>query len=136
MSDRLPMHVQFLYDDVHRRTVRLPDCAAGAKWKILQATKIIGQNEADFSKVAVSEKDYKSFCDRNGEMLSPDIEIVCESENAIIGSYCMIDHRGCFFDDSSGQHRYSDPILKIGVEKALQQTVYSFDKFNERKGNY
>lgn len=106
------------------------------KWKILQATKIIGQNEADFSKVAVSEKDYKSFCDRNGEMLSPDIEIVCESENAIIGSYCMIDHRGCFFDDSSGQHRYSDPILKIGVEKALQQTVYSFDKFNERKGNY
>lgn len=106
------------------------------KWKILQTTQIAGQNDAGFSKVAVSEKDYKSYCDRNVKKISPSIDIVCESENTIIGSYCMIDHRGCFFDNSSGQHRYSDPVLEIGVENALHQMKYSFDKFIKRKGNY
>ena len=106
------------------------------KWKILQATKIVGQNDKFFHKVAVKEEDFESFCNRNRQEISPNIEIVCEPTNNIIGSYCMVDHRGCFFDDTSGQHRYSDPILKIGVEKALQQTVYSFEKFIERKGNY
>lgn len=106
------------------------------KWKILQGTKITGQNDKNFDKVAVTEEIFELFCNRNSREISPDIEIVSEPANKIIGSYCMVDPIGRFFDDTSGQHRYSDPILQIGVEKALHQTIYSLEKFIERKGNY
>ncbi len=34
------------------------------------------------------------------------------------------------------KHNYSDPILKIGVEKALKFISINEDKFNLREGNY
>ena len=107
-----------------------------SRWKILQVTKINGQNDKDFDKVSVSASDFKNLCDKNREWVLPGIKVICEADDNIIGSYCMIDYKGCFFDNSSNCHRYSSPILKVNVEEALSQISHSYEKFVERGGKY
>lgn len=107
-----------------------------SRWKILQVTKIDGQNDKDFAKVSVSASDFKNFCDKNREGVLPGIKVICEADDNIIGSYCMIDYKGCFFDDSSKRHSYSPPILKANVEEALSHISHSYEKFVERGGKY
>ncbi len=106
------------------------------RWKILQVTKIKGQNDEHFDEVAISKAEFESFLNRNKIGLFSDIEFIPEPEDMIIGSYCMIDCKGRFFDDSLGKHRYSAPILEIGVEKAVKQIENSYDKFIKRNGKY
>lgn len=62
--------------------------------------------------------------------------MVPESNSQIIGSYTMVDRAGRFFDDASGCHHYSRPILNIGVKEALNEVNYDFQKFHSRGGNY
>lgn len=106
------------------------------RWKILQVTRIKGQNDEDFNEVAVSKAEFESFLNRNKIGLIPDIKVIGETENMMIGSYCMVDCKGRFFDNSLETHRYSAPILEIGVENALKQIENSYDKFIERNGKY
>lgn len=48
----------------------------------------------------------------------------------------MIDPQGRLYDNVNGRHRYSQPILKIGFQQALDQVTVFQDKFEERKGLY
>lgn len=106
------------------------------RWKILQATKVDGQNDKDFAEVEISRNDFEDFCLRNKNGISSEIKVVAESNEMIKGSYVMIDCQGRFFNSSKGQHIYSTSILEIGIEKALQQMNYDFSKFVKREGNY
>ncbi len=103
------------------------------RWKILQATKINEQNDSRF--IEISSNEFDHFCEIN-KMSTSLVEVIREPENLIIGSYCMIDPMGRFFDNSKSRHSYSEPILQIGVNKALSQITNSVEKFNERKGIY
>ena len=62
--------------------------------------------------------------------------MVPEDNSQMKGSYAMVDPAGRFFDNSSGQHIYSDPINEIGCQKAYNQMNYSQTKFMDRGGLY
>jgi len=106
------------------------------RWKILQATKVNGQNDADFDKVNISSENFEYFCSRNKTGLLPEIKLVAESNELIRGSYIMIDYKGRFYDSSKGFQDYSNPILENGVENALSQINVDRNKFIARNGNY
>jgi radical S-adenosyl methionine domain-containing protein 2 len=106
------------------------------RWKILQAIKIEGQNDAIFSDISVNLPDFEYFCSRNKTGILPEIKVITEHNELIKGSYIMVDCLGRFFDNSKSRHSYSDRILKIGVNCALCQINVDNQKFKERNGNY
>lgn len=106
------------------------------RWKILQVTKIEGQNESQFDEVKISSEEFQEYCKRNRKGILPEITIVEESSDIIQGSYLMIDQFGRFYDNSEGKHNYSSKILEVGVEAALRQVQVDISKFEKREGNY
>lgn len=106
------------------------------RWKILQATEVKGQNDFNFEEVTVLTDDFLCFCSRNIKGLLPEIKVVTESSDLIKGSYIMVDCRGRFFDSSKSYHNYSDSILEVGTENALNQITVDSQKFIARNGNY
>lgn len=106
------------------------------RWKMLQVTRIDGQNNSNFEQCEISSEKFNYFCKLNTKgLFSKDI-VIPENEKQIIGSYIMIDYTGRFFDDKNGSHSYSDEILTIGVQKALEQINVNGEAFIERKGEY
>jgi hypothetical protein len=43
---------------------------------------------------------------------------------------------GRFFDNAEGKHHYSEPILSVGIEEALNQICFDYQKFLSRGGVY
>ena len=64
------------------------------------------------------------------------VKVVPETNELMTGSYAMVDPLGRFYDDVRGMRAYSDPILKVGAEKALSQVSVSPERFAERGGDY
>ena len=62
--------------------------------------------------------------------------VVPESNDLMTGSYVMVDPAGRFFDNVSGTHTYSRPILEVGVEEALRDISIAPEKFLSRGGSY
>ncbi|RAR46473.1 viperin family antiviral radical SAM protein [Flavobacterium lacus] len=106
------------------------------RWKILQATKVEGQNEKQFDLTMISSTEFYNFCSKNKNKLNFDIKTIEEPENLIQGSYLMVDMLGRFYDSSKGSHSYSEPILKIGLKSAINQVSVNSNKFVKREGNY
>lgn len=106
------------------------------RWKILQVTRIEGQNDSQYDEVKITLEEFQNYCKRNREGVLPEITIVEESSELIQGSYLMIDQLGRFYDSSNGEHNYSEKILEVGVEKALKQIGVDKLKFEKRNGNY
>ena len=48
----------------------------------------------------------------------------------------MVDPWGRFFDNASGGHNYSEPVLQVGVTEAMRQCSFDFAKYEERGGIY
>ncbi len=101
------------------------------RWKIFQALPISGAN--DGGEFEISADEYQRFLTRH----SPILDIVNsfpETNELMTGSYLMINPAGCFYQNDTGKHKYSDPILKVGVEQAFHQIVYDHKKFIQRGG--
>jgi radical S-adenosyl methionine domain-containing protein 2 len=105
------------------------------RWKILQALPIAGQNDDSTGDFEISESDFIDFVERH-ENLSEITDVVSESNEQMKGSYAMVDPAGRFFDNAQGCHHYSKPILEVGVENALMDVNYDFNKFSSRGGLY
>jgi radical S-adenosyl methionine domain-containing protein 2 len=106
------------------------------RWKILQVTKVEGQNDSQYDEVKITSEQFESYCKRNKDGILPEITIVEESSDLIQGSYLMIDPLGRFYDSYKGVHNYSQKILEIGVKPALEQVLVDKYKFEERNGYY
>lgn len=106
------------------------------RWKVLQATKVEGQNDAYFDLVKVTSKEFDDYCTRNKKSILSEIKVIIEDENLIQGSYLMIDQLGRFYDSSNKTHHYSSKILETGVQKTLKQVNLNTSKFLEREGSY
>lgn len=106
------------------------------RWKVLEATKIDGQNDQTYNQICAEKADFEEFCTRNQKGLSQSIKFVPEPADIIQGSYLMIDLLGRFYESSSGKHTYSSKILEIGVEKALSEINVNIKKFHARDGDY
>lgn len=103
------------------------------RWKVLQVLPMVGQNDDNIDRFRISEKEFRFFLytHRNLTQL-----LIPETNSQMMSSYVMVDPVGRFFDNSAGTHHYSQPILSVGVQQALQGVQYDGAKFLERGGFY
>ena len=106
------------------------------RWKIFQTLPVAGQNDARISEFIITDSDFEQYVQRNRSVESEGVRVVPEDNELMTGSYVMVDPLGRFFDDVSGTHNYSDPILDIGVAAALKQVEVDAERFELRGGVY
>ena len=102
------------------------------RWKVLQVLPIVGQNDKNINDFKITDDEYQCFLNKHKNIET----LVPESNNAIKGSYVMVDPAGRFFDNTEGTHNYSKPILEVGVPIALKKMGYNVKKFKSRGGVY
>ncbi len=104
------------------------------RWKLFQVLPVGGQNDCKIDSLLISQDEFSNFSDRHINALGS--IVVPENNEAMTGSYGMIDPAGRFFDNATGKHRYSKPILDIGIDRAFQQVTFDHELFNSRGGKY
>lgn len=109
--------------------------AKPSRWKVFQVLPIKGQNDFLIDSFLITDKQFNTFLDLN-KLSSHIIKIIPESNDAMTGSYVMVDPAGRFFTNISGTHIYSKPINQIGVTAALEEMNYNNEKFIAREGLY
>ncbi|MBK9481103.1 MAG: (d)CMP kinase, partial [Bacteroidetes bacterium] len=105
------------------------------RWKVLQVLPILGQNDLNIDDFKISEAEFQTFITNHSD-LEDITNIVPETNSQIKGSYAMVDPAGRFFDNTTGTHNYSSPILQVGVYAAIKEVHYDFSKFVSRGGIY
>lgn len=106
------------------------------RWKIFQALPVAGQNDAGMARAAVTAAQFDAYIQRHRKVAATGIAVVPESNELMRGSYLMIDPAGRFFDNTQGGHRYSRPILEVGIAEALQDVAVDVSRFLRRGGRY
>lgn len=106
------------------------------RWKILRALPIEGQNSGRIEHLVCSPESFAAFVARHGHLERAGIRLVPEDHDDILGSYAMVDPAGRFFDDITGKNRYSEPILRVGVDLAWSQCDFLPSRFSARGGDY
>ena len=106
------------------------------RWKIFQVLPVRFQNDARIGEFEIADAVFRRYVQRNATISERGVKVVPETNELMTGSYAMVDPLGRFYDDVRGMHTYSDPILKVGAEKALSQVSVSPDRFAERGGDY
>ncbi len=107
------------------------------RWKVFQVLPIAGQNSGKVDRLIISEEQFQSFITRHLHVRAYGIQMVPEDNDAMTGSYAMVDPAGRFFDDVDPDgYTYSDPILDVGVPRAVTQIRVSRAKFLARGGLY
>ena len=109
--------------------------AKPSRWKLFQVLPIVGQNDLNIHDFKISNEQFQTFIDTHGD-LQDITAIIPESNTQMKGSYAMVDPAGRFYDNATGTHNYSRPILEIGSRLAIQQVNYDFSKFVSRGGIY
>ena len=97
---------------------------------------IIGQNDGDVDELLVDADKFQEFVAKNQHLENDKLQIVPENNDAMTGSYVMIDPEGRFFSNVDGTYLYSSPILKVGILEAFDEIEFNIDKFEKRKGRY
>jgi radical S-adenosyl methionine domain-containing protein 2 len=105
------------------------------RWKVLQALHIRGENDAAFPAFAVSPEQFSAFVARHRATEST-LTLAAEDNEAMTGSYLMVDPLGRFFTNWNGVQRYSSPIWQVGWDTALAEVVVSRARFLARGGRY
>lgn len=62
--------------------------------------------------------------------------MVVETNELMTGSYLLIDPQGRLFENSKGEHSYSEPLHLSTVETCLSQINLNRDTFISRGGLY
>ena len=106
------------------------------RWKVLQVLPVAGQNDGRIGDLTVTAEQFERYVERNREVERDGIAVIAESNDAMTGSYVMVDPAGRFFDNTAGCHTYSRPILEVGVESALEDIVVDAQRFLNRGGRY
>jgi len=133
LSSGIDLKINTVVSKFNRHEV-LSDFILSAKpirWKVLQVLSVDGEN--DIEKMKISDNEFQDFIVRNSKAKNV---MIYEKSEIIRGSYIMIDPMGRFFDNTNDRYTISEPINKVGVEKALEQISFSNQKFIKRKGDY
>ncbi len=109
---------------------------APERWKVFQVLPMKGQNDGVVEPLLISPAAFGSFILRHQALASEGLAPVVEDNDAMRGSYAMIDPEGRCFGNATGEHVYSRPILEVGVEAALAEVGVSAEKFELRGGRY
>jgi radical S-adenosyl methionine domain-containing protein 2 len=121
-----------VHEDIGAGIARL----APFRWKLLQAKRIFGQNDAHFESLAVTDLEFSAYVERNRRSVGSGVVVVPETADDMTASYSMIAPNGCFFDNSPGFYRYSRPIVEVGLLEAFSEVEFSEDQFLKRGGLY
>ncbi|MBA9004953.1 viperin family antiviral radical SAM protein [Thermomonospora cellulosilytica] len=107
------------------------------RWKVFQVLPVAGQNSGKVESLLVTPRQFTDFVSRNLRVESVGIRLIPEDNDVMPGSYAAVDPAGRFFDsvDPRG-YTYSEPILKVGVHRAISQVRISREKFLARDGLY
>lgn len=114
------------------RIIDFVDAMQPERWKVMRVLPVDGQNDAYYEQLAISPEAFHNYLLNNIGNTIP----IAEDHNNMRGSYLMLDPAGRFYDSTTGTHRYSQPVLEVGIRSALKAIRYSLDKFIERKGKY
>ncbi|NHM04084.1 viperin family antiviral radical SAM protein [Flavobacterium celericrescens] len=123
-------------ENYNEKLIDFIEYAQPSRWKIFQVLPITGQNDLKVNGFLISENDFNQFLENNRTKANNKIVSVPETNTQMKGSYVMVDPAGRFFNNATGKHYYSNPILEVGCENALQQMNYDVLKFEERGGLY
>lgn len=105
------------------------------RWKVLQVLHVDGENDAAFPRMAVTRNQFRAFVERH-DSVRQRMMVAVEDNDAMRGSYLMVDPLGRFFSNAQGGHRYSEPIWSVGWDTAIAQVEVSSDRFLARGGLY
>lgn len=105
------------------------------RWKLFQVLPVVGQNSGCVDDFLITDEQFKAFAERH-QKVGKVLPVIGETNDLMTASYAMVDPAGRFFDNSKGQHTYSEPILQIGVKAALEQIQIDIKKFISRDGIY
>lgn len=105
------------------------------RWKLFQVLSIQGQNDAGFPASEILKAQFLQFVARHSQVRAS-TQLVAEDNQAMTGSYLMIDPAGRFFDNVAGIYRYSQPIWQVGWQHALRGVGAEYSRFLQRGGDY
>ena len=101
------------------------------KWKIFQVSFVENENLSAID-LSINKDEFKQFISKHYELDSI-TEIYPEYCEDMKGSYLILDPAGRFLDNSDRRYSYSECILDVGIEKAIDQVKVSVEKFKTRK---
>lgn len=102
------------------------------RWKVFQALRVEGQNDEHWKNICITKEEFNSFLNRHNNQLS----LVPENNEAMTGSYLLVDPLGRLFENSKGTHTYSDPLQYNSIDHCLKQISLNRDMFIKRGGLY
>lgn len=102
------------------------------RWKVFQTLKVEGQNEKQFNQIKCTDDEYADFIKRHKHIAS----IVPEDNEAMTGSYLLIDPQGRLFENSKGKHTYSKRVQDNDLNDCLNEISLNRQMFIKRGGIY
>lgn len=102
------------------------------RWKVFQTLRVEGQNENQFDEIKVNEEQFEVYIKTHKHQKS----IVVENNDAMTGSYLLIDPQGRLFENSKGKHTYSNPLQSNDINLCLSQINLDRSMFIKRGGIY
>lgn len=102
------------------------------RWKVFQALRVEGQNDKQFEEIRVTDEQYNLFLQTHKHQKS----LVAENNEAMTGSYLLIDPLGRLFENSKGKHTYSKPLQSNNIKKCLSEINLNRKMFIKRGGIY
>ena len=110
------------------------------RWKIFQVLKIDGENDGRVEALLVSESSFDEYIDRHMESLSStSIQVVPENNDAMLGTYAMIDALGRVYTNKDGFYLYSKgTVQENGFAHCWNEVSpgFSHEAFNARGGEW
>jgi radical S-adenosyl methionine domain-containing protein 2 len=106
------------------------------RWKAFQVLRVEGENDGRVEPLLITPEQYQAFVARHAHLAAVGLPLVAEDNDAMRGSYVMVDPQGRFFNNEFGRYTVSRPILEVGVDAALAQVGWRSDKFEARGGRY
>ncbi len=102
------------------------------RWKVFHALRVEGQNEKQFEEIKVTDEQFVSYINTHKHQKS----MVVENNEAMTGSYLLIDPQGRLFENSKGAHTYSSKLQDNDIETCLSEINLNREMFIKRGGIY
>lgn len=105
------------------------------RWKCFQVLIVHGENDSERTlrnaqKFTITDEEYERFCQRHSQQQS----LVPESNRLMAKSYLILDEYMRFLDRDGRDP--SEPILNVGVARALESVFWDEEAFKDRGGIY
>lgn len=106
--------------------------ATPSRWKVFQTLRVEGQNDKEFNSIKCNDDEFNTFTYRHNTQPA----IVIENNEAMTGSYLLIDPQGRLFENSAGIHTYSDSLIDNRFDHCIKQINLNREMFIQRGGIY